>query len=65
MDAPHIRVGDRITVTKAIVELTERQGRLGTMLFTTAETRYVNQLGQLAATQRTTGISYATPAEEE
>jgi hypothetical protein len=35
------------------------------MLFTTAETRYVNQLGQLAATQRTTGISYATPAEEE
>ena len=60
-----IRVGDRITVTKAIVELTERQGRLGTMLFTTAETRYVNQLGQLAATQRTTGISYATPVEEE
>ncbi len=60
-----IRIGDRITVTKAIVELTERQGRLGTMLFTTAETRYVNQLGQLAATQRTTGISYATPAEEE
>jgi len=60
-----IRVGDRITVTKAIVELTERQGRLGTMLFTTAETRYVNQLGQLAATQRTTGISYASPAEEE
>jgi acyl dehydratase len=60
-----IRAGDRITVTKAIVDLSERQGRLGTMLFTTAETRYVNQLGQLAATQRTTGISYATPAEEE
>ncbi|MDA1257934.1 MAG: MaoC family dehydratase N-terminal domain-containing protein [Chloroflexi bacterium] len=60
-----IRVGDRITVTRAIVDLTEREGRLGTMLFTTAETRYVNQLGQLAATQRTTGISYATPEGEK
>ncbi len=60
-----IRVGDRITVTRAIVELNERQGRLGTMLFTVSETRYVNQLGQLAATQRTTGISYASPEDED
>lgn len=60
-----IRVGDRITVTRAIVELIERQGRLGTMLFTVSETRYVNQLGQLAATQRTTGISYASPEGED
>lgn len=58
-----VRVGDRITVTRAIVEFIERQGRLGTMLFTVSETRYVNQLGQLAATQRTTGISYATDPE--
>ena len=60
-----IRVGDRITVTRAIVDLNERQGRLGTMLFTVSETRYVNQFGQLAATQRTTGISYATSEEED
>ena len=52
-------------MTRAIVDLNERQGRLGTMLFTVSETRYVNQFGQLAATQRTTGISYASSEEED
>ena len=60
-----VRVGDRITVTRAIVELIEREGRLGNMLFTVSETRYINQLDQLVATQRTTGISYATPEKED
>ena len=59
-----VRVGDTITVTRALVQIFERQGRLGTMLFKIAETRYRNQLGELVATQRTTGISYATPEEE-
>ena len=53
-----IRPGDRITVTARVVDVFERSGRLGNMLFIVRETRYVNQFGQVAATQRTTGISY-------
>jgi acyl dehydratase len=53
-----LRPGDRITVTTRLVEVREAEGRLGTMVFTTNETRYVNQLGELCATQRTTGIFY-------
>ncbi len=55
-----VRVGDRITVTRRIVELFEKQGKLGTMLFRVQEIKYVNQLGEVAATQRTTTISYGT-----
>ena len=53
-----VRAGDRITVTAKVVGISERQGRLGNMVFTTRETRYVNQSGNVAATQRSTGISY-------
>ncbi|MDP6666377.1 MAG: MaoC family dehydratase N-terminal domain-containing protein [Dehalococcoidia bacterium] len=55
-----VRVGDRITVTRKIVDLFEKHGRMGTMLFKISETSYVNQLGQLAATQTTTTITYGT-----
>ena len=55
-----IRVGDRITVTRKIVDLFEKQGRLGTMLFKISETSYVNQLGRTATTQTTTTITYGT-----
>ena len=53
-----VRAGDRITVTTKVADISERKGRLGNMLFTVRETRYVNQFGQVAATQRSTGISY-------
>ena len=53
-----VRVGDQITVTRKIVDLYEKHGRMGTMLFKISEQRYVNQLGQLAATQTTTTITY-------
>ena len=53
-----VRPGDRITVTTKIADLFERPGRLGNMLFTIRETKYVNQFGITAALQRTTGISY-------
>ena len=59
-----VRVGDRITVTNRISDIYERQGRLGNMLFIINEVRYVNQLGQTVALQRTTGISYEPPEEE-
>ncbi len=53
-----LRVGDRVTVTRRVVDLFEKQGKLGTMLFRVQEIRYVNQLGELAAVQKTTTISY-------
>ena len=53
-----VRPGDRITVTNYLADVFERQGRLGLMLFMVRETKYVNQLGQEVALQRSTGISY-------
>ena len=58
-----VRCGDRITVTTKIADIFERQGRLGNMLFFIRETRYVNQFGKIAATQRSTGISYQPEGE--
>ena len=57
------RPGDRITVTTKIVDLYERQGRLGNMLFIIYEIKYVNQFGSVAALQRRTNIRYQ-PAEK-
>jgi len=53
-----IRVGDRITVQTKIADIRESEGRLGPMVFTTIETSYTNQFGQLCALQRATGIRY-------
>lgn len=53
-----VRPGDRITVSTRLANLFERPGRLGNMLFSVRETKYVNQFGQTVAIQRTTGISY-------
>lgn len=53
-----VRPGDRITVTNYLVNMFERPGRLGNMLFMVRETKYVNQFGTVVALQRGTGISY-------
>ncbi|MBI4198472.1 MAG: MaoC family dehydratase N-terminal domain-containing protein [Chloroflexi bacterium] len=53
-----VRPGDRIAVTQRLAGVVQRPGRLGPMVIMTRETRYVNQLGQLVAIQRSTGISY-------
>jgi acyl dehydratase len=53
-----IRPGDRITVQTKIADIRESEGRLGPMVFTTIETSYTNQFGQLCALQRATGIRY-------
>ena len=55
-----VRAGDRVTVVRKLVDLFEKGGRLGPMLFKVAEIRYANQLGQLVATQTTTTITYGT-----
>lgn len=56
-DAP-MRPGDVITNTPAISEYREREGRLGLMLFTTTDNRWVNQNGDHVKTQRMTLIRY-------
>ena len=53
-----VRPGDRITVTRRVTDFTQKEGRLGQMLLSTAEVRYVNQFGELVATQTERGISY-------
>ena len=53
-----IRPGDRITVQSKLVDLRESDGRLGPMVFTTVETTYTNQFGEVCVVQRSTGIRY-------
>lgn len=53
-----IRPGDRLTATMKLAEVYERDGSLGSMLFQVFELTYVNQLGQVVATQRDTAIRY-------
>ena len=53
-----IRVGDRITATAKITDLSERTGRLGVMVFKTTVITYRNQLDQVVATQTSTSIQY-------
>jgi acyl dehydratase len=53
-----IRPGDRITVQTRLADLRESDGRLGPMVFTTVETSYTNQHGEVCAIQRSTGIRY-------
>ena len=59
-----VRTGDRITTTIKIVEIFERQGRLGNMLFIVRETKYVNQFDTVVAIQRSTGIGYQPPESQ-
>lgn len=53
-----VRVGDQISVTQYLSDISERRGSLGNMLFMVRETKYTNQFGNVVALQRTTGISY-------
>jgi acyl dehydratase len=53
-----IRPGDRISVQSKLVDLRESDGRLGPMVFTTIETTYTNQFGEVCVIQRSTGIRY-------
>jgi hypothetical protein len=53
-----MRPGDVITSTAAIVAYDEREGRLGHMLFTTTENRWVNQHDEVVKIERMTLIRY-------
>ena len=51
-----VRPGDAITLVTQMESLIEREGRMGAMLIASYLTRYTNQRGELAATQRNTVI---------
>jgi acyl dehydratase len=50
--------GDCITALTTLVDVYEKKGKVGDMLFTVNETRYVNQRGEMIAMQRCTLIRY-------
>jgi hypothetical protein len=53
-----MRVDDVITSVTRLAEYSEREGRLGLMLFTVSESEWFNQRGELVKTSRTTLIRY-------
>ncbi len=53
-----VLVDDHITVTEKVVDVVERSGRMGPMIFITREIRYVNQSNKTVALQRSTLITY-------
>ena len=53
-----MRGGDVITNVTRLADYTEREGRLGLMLFTVAEASWTNQSGELVKRTRTTVIRY-------
>ena len=52
--------GDTISVSTQILDLKERKGSLGPMLFIIRETTYINQMNKNVASQRSTYIYYKT-----
>ena len=53
-----MRAGDHVTAVSRVVDVFNRIGRLGQMLFIITQTTYTNQLKQLVATQKNTMIRY-------
>ena len=51
-----VRAGDRITATGRVVDVYEKRGSSGSLLFIIFETEYVNQEGRTAARLRGTAI---------
>lgn len=57
-----VRVDDRVTVNGKIVEMKEKDGKSGKLVFVTSEFTYTNQNGDLLARQRVAMIG--TPRKE-
>jgi acyl dehydratase len=52
-----IRPGDVITTRSKIIDITEREGRAGKLIFTISERTFTNQRGEVVGIARGTGIS--------
>ncbi|MEX0800204.1 MAG: MaoC family dehydratase N-terminal domain-containing protein, partial [Dehalococcoidia bacterium] len=50
--------GDTLTATGKLVDISEREGKVGPMLVTQTETTYRNQAGDIVAIARGTAIQY-------
>jgi len=57
-----VRVNDRVTVSGKIVEMKEKDGKSGKLVFVTSEFTYTNRNGELLARQRVAMIG--TPRKE-
>jgi acyl dehydratase len=53
-----VRPGDRITAVSKLTDISERSGKLGTMIFMIVIISYTNHFGQVVATQQSTHIRY-------
>ena len=53
-----IRPGDVLTVVTKLVDIRERAGRMGTMVFLVSELTWRNQRNELVARSRGTSIRY-------
>ena len=51
-----VKVGDRLTATGRVVDVYEKEGSTGSLLFIIFETEYVNQHGRVVAKLRGTAI---------
>lgn len=51
-----LRVGDVITATERVIDISEKDGRAGPLVFVTTETGYVNQNGQPVVTFQATTV---------
>jgi acyl dehydratase len=58
-----VYVNDRVTVNGKIVNMTEKDGKSGKLIFVTSEFTYTNQVGELLARHLITMI--ATPRKED
>ena len=53
-----VRANDAITAVGKVIDINERNGRMGLMVFMTTEISYTNQFNGLVATQVNTTIRY-------
>ena len=53
-----VRQGDVLTTVAKLVDIREREGRMGTMVFMVSETTWRNQRNELVARSRGTSIRY-------
>lgn len=58
-----VRVGDRVTVRVKVLDMTEKDGKSGKLVFVTSELVYTNQHGAMLARHRLTMIG--TPRKKE
>ncbi|MCX7595296.1 MAG: MaoC family dehydratase N-terminal domain-containing protein [Fischerella sp.] len=60
-----VYVGDTVSVKGKFVDVTEKEGKAGPMVFATSEFEYINQNGEILARHRITMIAMPRRQEED